>query len=101
MTQYKAQNGAQDQLSGENATKPQTQPLRIEDLPAPGTRRWITRRKAEVVAGVRSGLISLEEACARYSLSVEEFLSWQTALDRHGVSGLRVTRLQELRPGRG
>ncbi len=81
--------------------QPQSQPMTMEDLPAPGTHRWITRRKAEVVAGVRSGLISLEDACRRYSLSVEEFLSWQTTLDRHGLSGLRVTRLQDLRPGRG
>ena len=77
--------------------EPQSQPMTIDDLPKPGTHRWITRRKAEVVAGVRSGLISLEEACKRYSLSVEEFLSWQTTLDRHGLRGLRVTRLQDLR----
>lgn len=79
---------------------PKVAPLRIEDLPPPNTTRWITRRKAEVVAGVRSGLISLEEACRRYSLSVEEFLSWQTTLDRHGLPGLRVTRLQDLRSSR-
>ncbi|MDH3335998.1 MAG: DUF1153 domain-containing protein, partial [Rhodospirillaceae bacterium] len=48
--------------------KPLGKPMTINDLPAPGTHRWITRRKAEVVAGVRSGLISLEEACRRYSL---------------------------------
>lgn len=67
------------------------------DLPPPDTKRWVMRRKAEVVAGVRSGLISLEEACERYTLSVEEFLSWQRLIDRHGVRGLRATRLQEYR----
>ena len=46
-------------------------------LPAPGTKRWVIRRKAEVVAAVRGGLLSLEEACARYTLTVEEFLAWQ------------------------
>ena len=71
--------------------------LRIEDLPPPGTRRWVIRRKAEVVAGVRAGLITLEEACARYTLSVEEFLSWQRSIDRHGMRGLRTTRLQDYR----
>ena len=86
--------------AGQDDETPST-PMTINDLPAPGTHRWITRRKAEVVAGVRCGLISLEEACRRYSLSVEEFLSWQTTLDRHGLSGLRVTRLQDLRPHRG
>lgn len=67
------------------------------ELPPPDTKRWVMRRKAEVVAGVRSGLISLEEACQRYTLSVEEFLSWQRLIDRHGVRGLRATRLQEYR----
>jgi hypothetical protein len=60
-------------------------------------RRWVIRRKAEVVAGVRAGLLSLEEACQRYTLSVEEFLSWQRLIDRHGMRGLRVTRLQDYR----
>jgi len=72
-------------------------PKSIEDLPPPGTRRWVIRRKAEVVAGVRAGLISIEEACQRYSLSVEEFLSWQRAIDRHGLRGLRTTRIQDYR----
>lgn len=71
--------------------------LRLEDLPPPGTRRWVIRRKAEVVAGVRAGLITLEEACLRYTLSVEEFLSWQRSIDRHGMRGLRTTRLQDYR----
>ena len=71
--------------------------LRLEDLPPPGTRRWVIRRKAEVVAGVRAGLISLEEACARYTLSVEEFLSWQRSIDRPGIRGLRTTRQQHNR----
>jgi len=71
--------------------------LRLEDLPPPGTRRWVIRRKAEVVAGVRAGLISLEEACARYTFSREEFLSWHRSIDRHGMRGLRTTRLQDYR----
>src|ERR1700753_3400740 len=70
---------------------------RIEDLPPPGIKRWVIRRKAEVVAAVRAGIISLEEACQRYTLSVEEFLSWQRSLDRHGLRGLRTTRLQDYR----
>lgn len=72
-------------------------PKSIDELPPPGTRRWVIRRKAEVVAGVRAGLISIEEACKRYSLSVEEFLSWQRAIDRHGLRGLRTTRIQDYR----
>lgn len=76
---------------------PAGDPLTREDLPPPGTRRWVIRRKAEVVAGVRGGLISLEEACSRYDLSLEEFLTWQRLIDRHGLLGLRVTRLQDYR----
>ena len=64
------------------------------DLPSPNTKRWVVRRKAVVVAAVRSGALSLQEACRRYNLSVEEFLAWQRSIDRYGVPGLRVTRLQ-------
>jgi hypothetical protein len=69
----------------------------VLDLPAPDTKRWVVRRKAIVVAAVRNGSLSLQEACRRYKLSVEEFLAWQRAIDRHGVPGLRVTRLQVYR----
>ena len=64
------------------------------DLPPPGTKRWVPRRKAVIVNAVRTGVISLEEVCRRYGLSVEEFLAWECAIDTHGVPGLRVTRLQ-------
>lgn len=63
-------------------------------LPAPDTKRWVARRKAVVVEAVRSGSIDLAEVCQRYNLSVEEFLAWERAIERHGVPGLRVTRLQ-------
>ena len=78
---------------------PAGQPLTVDSLPSPNTKRWVIRRKAEVVAAVRSGLISLEEACERYKLSVEEFLSWQRLIDKHGMRGLRTTRLQQYRRG--
>ena len=78
---------------------PDGMPITLKDLPPAGTKRWVIRRKAEVVAGVRAGLITLEEACERYTLSVEEFLSWQKLIDRHGLRGLRVTRLQDYRGG--
>jgi hypothetical protein len=69
----------------------------LDSLPSPDTKRWVIRRKAEVVAAVRAGVISLEEACRRYTLSIEEFLSWQRLVDSHGLPGLRVTRLQDYR----
>lgn len=83
--------------TGNTAIGPAGEPLSIDDLPPPETRRWVIRRKAVVVAGVRNGLISLEDACKRYKLSVEEFLSWQRLIDEHGMRGLRTTRLQHYR----
>jgi len=71
--------------------------LTRDDLPPKDTVRWVIRRKAEVVAGVRAGLITLDEACAMYSLSIDEFLLWQRQLDRHGLEGLKVTRIAEYR----
>lgn len=67
------------------------------ELPPPNTKRWVIRRKAQVVTAVRSGIISLDDACSRYKLSIEEFLSWQRLIDSHGLAGLRVTRLQDYR----
>ncbi|GAB4518910.1 MAG: DUF1153 domain-containing protein [Amphiplicatus sp.] len=72
-------------------------PLTLADLPPSDTKRWVIRRKAEVVAAVRGGLLTLEEACRRYKLTVEEFLSWQRAIDQHGMAGLRATRVQQYR----
>jgi hypothetical protein len=68
--------------------------LTLDDLPSPGTKRWVIRRKAEVVAAVRGGLLSQEEACSRYNISNEEFQSWQQSIDRYGLAGLRTTHLQ-------
>lgn len=76
---------------------PDGSPLTVADLPPVTTKRWVIRRKAEVVAAVRGGLISLEEACSRYALTVDEFLSWQMSIDQHGLAGLRTTRLQQYR----
>jgi len=76
---------------------PDGSPLTIADLPPPDTKRWVIRRKAEVVAAVRGGLLSLEEACGRYTLTVEEFLSWQRSIEKHGLAGLRATRVQQYR----
>ena len=73
---------------------------RMGDLPPPNTKRWVVRRKAAVVAAVRSGRITMEEALRRYQLSEEEFLSWQRALEAHGLAGLRATRVQRYREPR-
>ena len=72
----------------------------MADLPPANTKRWVVRRKAAVVAAVRSGKITLEEACRRYQLTEEEFRTWQRAYDAHGLPGLRATRLQQYRDPR-
>ena len=88
----------QPRLKKENyVIGPDGSPLTLADLPNPSTQRGVVRRKAEVVAAVRGGLLSLEEACSRYSLTVEEFLGWQRSIDKHGLAGLRTTRLQQYR----
>lgn len=74
-------------------------PLTLHDLPPANTDRWVIRRKAEVVAAVRGGLISLDDALARYRLTAEEFLAWQKAIVKWGMQGLRTTRIQHY--GRG
>lgn len=81
---------------------PLGEPLSLDNLPPADTTRWVVRRKAEVVAAVKGGLLTIEEACGRYNLSVEEYLSWQRAVEKNGMPGLRVTRVQHYRaaPGR-
>jgi hypothetical protein len=70
--------------------------LNLEGLPHSNA-RWTPRRKAEVVAAVRGGLLTFEEACARYSLEMEELIGWQRAVQRSGIPGLRVTHSQRYR----
>ena len=76
---------------------PDGSPLTLSDLPDSNTSRWVIRRKAQVVAAVRGGLLSLDEACSRYRLTVDEFLAWQQSIDRHGLKGLRTTKVQHYR----
>lgn len=78
-------------------TGPLGEPLTLETLPPPNPGRWIARRKAEVVSAVEGGLLTIEEACERYDLSLQEFVSWQRSVDRAGLPGLRVTKVQHYR----
>ena len=76
---------------------PLGEPLTLETLPGPDTTRWVIRRKAEVVAAVSGCMLTIDEACERYNLSLEEFASWQRAVERSGMQGLRITRLKHYR----
>jgi hypothetical protein len=66
--------------------------LTLVDLPATNLKRWLPCHKASIVSVVRGGLITVDEICQRYGLSVEELNIWERALDRHGIKGLRVTK---------
>jgi hypothetical protein len=72
-------------------------PRSLGELPPPNVGRWTVRRKAAVVTAVANGVLTREEACQRYQLTEEEFLSWQRAYEEHGLPGLRSTRLQQYR----
>jgi hypothetical protein len=69
----------------------------MADLPPPNTKRWTIRRKSAVVVAVKSGEITLEEACRHYLLSEEEFRNWQRGYEVHGLPALCATRLQQYR----
>jgi len=90
-----ADHGKSDRVT--EVIGPDGNALRMEDLPPSDTKRWVMRRKAEVVAAVRGRMLTVEEACQRWNLSEEEFASWQRLIDRHGVRGLRATRIQQYR----
>ncbi|WP_306455591.1 DUF1153 domain-containing protein [Sphingopyxis sp. JAI108] len=46
--------------------------LTTGDLPSSPTTYWVSRRKAEVLAAIDGGLLTVDEACKRYRLSLEE-----------------------------
>jgi hypothetical protein len=55
---------------------PDGKPKTLADLPPRDLKRWRPRHKAMVVAAVRHGLITLDEACRRYNLSIERYQAW-------------------------
>lgn len=78
-------------------TLPDGSILTRADLPPSDTQRWVARRKAVVVRAVLHGLLTRDEALARYALSEEEFDLWCSAVERHGEKALRVTSIQKYR----
>ena len=86
--------------NGEYIIDPDGLRSKAANLPPVTTKRWVIRRKAQVVNAVRKGVLSLEEACRRYMLTADEFAAWERAIDEHGLAGLRTTRLQHYRARR-
>ena len=80
-------DGRDTRFTGSLGTDPNR---RSDEIGFARPERWVPQRKEEVVSAVRRGLLSLDEACTRYALSLEEFLEWQQRIDRHGLAGLRV-----------
>ena len=78
--------------------------MTLGTLPPLDTVRWLPKRKAALVRALQAGLLTIDEACARYSLSIDELAAWQRELARDGQGGLRVSRIQarrNVRPERG
>lgn len=55
-------------------------------LPPSSTQHWRIRLKAKVVAAVESGMITLDEACAKYRMSIEEYFEWRRRVERSGLA---------------
>lgn len=73
--------------TAKSSAEAEVTPLVSVALPAPYGTRWNAHRKAEVVTAVLGGILSLDEACTRYALSVEEFLSWRRLVVCPGNDG--------------
>ena len=71
--------------------------LTLKDLPPPHTKRWVSSRKAQIVAAINGKLLSVEDACETYALSAEELISWQEALRHQGMAGLKITKSRRVR----
>ena len=72
-------------------------PIRLDDLPPPKLSRWRAHAKALVVAGIAAGIITDDDACARYGLTLEELHSWQRIATSCGPGALAQRRLREVR----
>jgi Protein of unknown function (DUF1153) len=80
---------------------PDGSPLTLSNLPPSDTRRWVVRRKAEVVAAVRGGLLSLEEACNRYTLTVDRPTRYSrlASYPRSAIPPLNVVDVDDVQVG--
>lgn len=87
-------------MSGGMGSKLDTKPYKhltkntTLELPPPGTMRWSARSKAAVVAAIRAGVLTIEEACENYALSTAEYESWESGFDTLGLEGLGLAGRQ-------
>lgn len=69
-------------------------------LPAASRQHWRIRLKAKVVAAVEGGLITREEACARYHMSEEEYAQWRRMVERSGLTDWVVKYAKPAQPSK-
>jgi hypothetical protein len=55
---------------------PDGKQIGLAELPPRGLKHWQPDHKAIVVAAVRHGLLSLDEALRCYNLSIDTYLCW-------------------------
>lgn len=75
---------------------PNGEPVTRDDLPD-ASGRWTPKRKALVVAAIRGGLITLEEAGQRYHFSPAEIERLGQLINQHSLEGARVTYAKQYR----
>jgi hypothetical protein len=68
-------------------------PLRMRDLPKPGTTRWNGQRKVVLIGALRGGLITKDEAQRRYDLTEAELDAWEARFEADGIGGLYFPRI--------
>lgn len=71
--------------------------ITVDDLPSDVDVRWGPGLKKKLVALVRAGLFSFEEAEKRYAISREELSGWIRKYEEHGPKGLHSMKTQQLR----
>jgi hypothetical protein len=62
--------------------------------------RWTASRKLKVLEDLAKGNITEQQAIEKYSLSLEEILSWKKAFFQGGEKCLTVKKLNALRTWR-
>ena len=75
------------------ATKIRGLSVDLEALPENGEIRWVARRKAQVVLAISLGVLTMNEACRRYNISVEELNAWRKNFGHAGLNGLKVKNI--------
>ena len=66
--------------------------LTLADLPPIDLKHWLPAHKANIATAVRGRLITADEVCKRYKLTLEELKMWEQNLANHGIEGLRASR---------